>query len=260
VTEERTREQIIAEKTWTCPDCGEPVPPLELENGDVIRRRFCLCPAGREKEEEMFAKPYLHEAQRNRWIDESHLKPHLTFQNYEGAQKTSALAYTKKVLAGANGWLWIHGPTGTHKHHLANAIGMLVVNHSKKDPRVRYLDWSSFCTDMSDEWDDGPNLYRHQFREARKAGLLILVQVGQMPRFAWAVRRFVDLISYRSREDKPTVFVSALPFQNGESSLHTVLKKKGDLDMGLLVDQWVNIFDRQIKQHPNGMIIYTGRR
>lgn len=258
MTEEKTREQMIEEKTWTCDDCGEPVPPIELDNGDIIRRRFCLCPAGRAKEEAMFDKPYLHEAQRNRWIDESHLKPTMTFQNYEGRQQAKALNYAKGILAGGTGWLWIHGPNGTHKNHLAHAIGMLIINHSQKDPRVRYLDWHHFVTDMSDTWDGGESDYPHQFREARKASFLILNELGTMPRHAWAVRRFVDLISYRDREEKPTAFVSSLPFRDGKDSLHTVLLRTGGLDMELLVNQWTNIFERQITQ--NGAIIYTGRR
>ena len=257
---EKTREQIIAEKTWTCPDCGEDVEPLVLDDGHVIKRRFCDCPAGQEKEEEVFGKAYLHRAQRKRWVGDSRLDPNLTFDNYEGVHKARAIGYVTSLLAGDEGWCWIHGPAGTHKRHLANAMGMLILNQSKQDPRVQYLDWAHFEREMRNSWDDSERSdYPHQFRQAQKAHLLIVSGAGKVSRNAWGVRQFVDLISYRSRGHKPTVFVSHLPFRDGSDSLYQVLRETGLRDVHLFLEEWTAIFEHEIMEQPNGLIIYTGR-
>jgi DNA replication protein DnaC len=254
------------EKTWTCPDCGAQVEPVEFPGFGCIRRRFCNhCEAGRKKEAAAFDKSYLHKAQRNRWIGDAGLDPELTFDNYEGRQSSIALNYAKALLADKRGWLWIHGPYGTHKQHLANAIGMLVLDHSTRDPHVRMLDWRSFVQSMKAEWSENPAHaeYPYRIRQAQKAGLLILNSVGDLPRKAYAVRQFVDLIAQRSRsrESKPTIFVSAIPFESKtSSSLVDLMRGVGSQEIDLLVEEWQAVFDKEINKAEIGGVIYTGRK
>lgn len=252
------------EKTWTCPDCGAEVGPIEFPPFGYIQHRFCPhCDEGRRKEAEAFDKSYLHEAQRIRWLGDSNLDPDLSFENYPGRQKATALNYVQAAMSPKHrGWLWIHGPHGTHKTHLANAIGMHFLNQAPEDPHVRMLDWRNFLSGMRAEWNENPMHaeYPHEMRQARKAKLLILTSVADLPCKVYAVREFVNLLANRSRSNRRTIFVSALPFESKRSpSILSRMQEAHNFEIDLLVSEWQAIHKKEITGADFGLVIYTGR-
>lgn len=256
------REAERRRLTWTCPYCGQDVPPFEIPPSRLLpggmrrRRAYCSCPGGQRQEKR--DERERRRKKRQSWLSASHLEPGLAFKSFKGDSKalSYAVGYATALLNGETGWLWIYGPRGTGKRHLANAVGLAVIQHSDKDPRVRYLDWPTLFSGLSYySGDSNKKSAVSALLAARKSGLVILDRVSDLPRNCWAVGKTVNFLAYRAHREKPTIATSSLPLDAPGISLRQSLMSRGGFRMRQLLDEWSATMRRQVGE--KGIAIRT---
>lgn len=250
--------EIYTSKTWTCPECGQEVLPIDAQPFGWVRQPFCPRCQGDEKEA-MLDRSWLHQAQRNRWFGDSGLSPDYTFENHKGTGKAAAIKYARSLLSGARHWLWLYGPPGSGRLHLAQAIGRMLIDESVEDPRPRFIDWACLTDVMKDTWAENPQHadYPTILAEARSAGLLILFNVDGGPKREWALQKLVNIATHRSRLNKPILYVASMPFDGkGETLWSGMMRGIPDTTTALmLLSGWETVLKKQLAGN-----VYTGAK
>ena len=116
-----------AEKTWTCPQCGE-IQPFELVGGFYTRR---MCPCERRAREEQEREAIRHLLLRSQaeqtysWLGRSWREEGLvlkTFASFQRERQLLAYNTTWRFTQDPHGVLALYGPFGVGKTHLLAAI------------------------------------------------------------------------------------------------------------------------------------------
>ncbi len=153
-------------------------------------------------------------------IRESGLEPRLaelmTFKSFtKGAtgatasQKRSlseALAAAKVFAEHPSGWLYLAGPTGVGKTHLAAAIVSESIAQGR-DVMFRFV--PDLLDDLRRSYGPaGGKSFDHTFSQVRDVEILVLDDFGAEASTAWAEEKLYQLIVHRHDSMMPTVFTS----------------------------------------------------
>ena len=212
-----------AELTWTCPDCGEAVPPIECEIVERIRlfkRPHCSCPAGRLKQQEAATLANYQEWQRQAemLLDQAGLSR----GRYEAARFSSwdpkrheadALRvfdavkdYTKIVTEGGQNWLYLHGGFGLGKTHLAVAAVREIAATRLWKPHVTV--WPELCQLTQESWGGSGESEGAMWARARGAKILLLDDLDKTDTSKWAMGKLYALINNRYERQMPTIITA----------------------------------------------------
>ncbi len=149
-------------------------------------------------------------------VDETVLK-RLTFENFDanGAKssnpihKASTEAARNAAFDFANeirdpkSWLYLNGPTGVGKTHLAIAIAAVRAGRGTK---VKYWSVPDLLDDLRQPYSNpDPLAFANTFEETRNAELLILDDFAPPNASDWALQKLFQIITFRYDRRMPTV-------------------------------------------------------
>lgn len=135
---------------------------------------------------------------------------HLTFETFDPAVHgmdeayEAALAFAQQPM---NNWLFLYGPVGVGKTHLAAAIANYVMTNLKIgtyfDEVPDLLDHlrATFDPDLGTGYDE-------RFHLIRDVGILVLDDLGTENATPWAKEKLYQIINHRYMEQLPTVITS----------------------------------------------------
>ena len=148
---------------------------------------------------------------------ETRLSETMTFDAYTSKGAAGATVAQKRSLAEAHaaakvfaehpsGWLYLAGPTGVGKTHLAAAI---VSDNIAQGREVLFRFVPDLLDDLRRSYGSGGgNSFDNAFRQVRDVDILILDDFGAEASTAWAEEKLYQLIVHRHDSMMPTVFTS----------------------------------------------------
>lgn len=167
---------------------------------------------------------------------EARLRKTMTFGNFDprgGAGASveqrerlrEALRTAEAFAADPDGWLYLSGPTGTGKTHLAVAIA--VTRMSRKQPVL-----FRFVPDLLDHLrrtfgPDSTTTYDRLFEQTKNAELLVLDDFGAQSWTPWAEEKLYQLIVHRHNAALPTVITSRVLLDDADDG-----ESPGDMRFG----------------------------
>ncbi len=136
-------------------------------------------------------------------------------------QFAAASQAAREFAAAPQGWLVIHGPSGSGKSHLAAAI---------TNERVRQGEPALYLTapDLLDRLraafsPDAGSPYDESLENLKNAPLLVLDDLGVQSGTPWAKEKLDQLLTFRFNNELPTVVITAVPFGELDDRLRTRL-------------------------------------
>jgi DNA replication protein DnaC len=141
---------------------------------------------------------------------------HLTFDNFQprgriGLGKFQAdsieLAFNQahQFAQSMQGWLFIQGPFGCGKTHLAAAIANFVVGLGV--PTI-FITVPDLLDNLRFTWDDTNTKFETRFEEIRTSPLLIMDDFGTQNATSWAQEKLFQIINYRYTNQLPLVITT----------------------------------------------------
>ena len=136
-----------------------------------------------------------------------------------------AMRTAEAFAADPDGWLYLSGPTGTGKTHLAVAIA--VTRMSRKQPVL-----FRFVPDLLDHLrrtfgPDSTTTYDRLFEQTKNAELLVLDDFGAQSWTPWAEEKLYQLIVHRHNAALPTVITSRVLLDDADDA-----ESPGDMRFG----------------------------
>lgn len=106
-----------------------------------------------------------------------------------------------------DGWLFLHGPCGVGKTHLAVAIARHALEH--QNVSVLFQVVPDLLDQLRATFDPSRGVaYDERFEQIRDAGLLILDDLGTENTTPWAREKLYQIFNHRYNERSPTVVTS----------------------------------------------------
>lgn len=119
------------------------------------------------------------------------------------AQLAAALRAAEQYAAHLTGWLFLYGPVGTGKSHLAAAIANAV---APRGGSVAYATVPALLRFIRHGFTDGTS--EAKFEALRTAGLLVLDDLGTEQATPWQVSTLLELFQHRYAHVLPTVITT----------------------------------------------------
>jgi DNA replication protein DnaC len=208
-----------------CPHCGglgylrADVP---VGHSDFGRIQTCSCRQGQVSQQihrRLFSLSNLDQLQ------------HLTFENFElrgriGLGKYQAdsieLAYNQanQFAKTLQGWLFLQGPYGCGKTHLAAAIANFSVDLGVP---TLFLTVPDLLDTLRFSYDDPESTFESRFEEIRNSSLLILDDFGTQNATSWAQEKLFQIINFRYINQLPLVVTSNLALEEIEGRIRSRL-------------------------------------
>jgi DNA replication protein DnaC len=146
-------------------------------------------------------------------LDELH---HLTFENFQprgriGLGKLQAdsieFAYnqSRQFAQNLKGWLFLQGPYGCGKTHLAAAIANFAVDIGVP---TLFLTVPDLLDSLRFAYSDPGATFEDRFEEIRRSTLLVMDDFGTQNATAWAQEKLFQIVNYRYINRLPTVVTS----------------------------------------------------
>ena len=217
-----------------CAHCQKPVQPLRFDEAGQpttdpaqvvysVTPRYCPCPGGQA--EEAAAES---EAAKKEWLARARqLIIKLDIGRYgeyrfstwdasrNGDASRSAVEavrrYVEDVIAKrTKRWLYLYGPYGVGKTHLAIAATRQIAAESLADPYVAV--WPQHCSQVQDSWSrsqgEAVTPEHKLWASMRHAGILLLDDIDKQRATPWAIQKLYEVIDYRVVRDKPTIITA----------------------------------------------------
>ena len=117
----------------------------------------------------------------------------------------------KSVLNWVNGkrlgrWLYIHGPVGTGKSHLAHAVLAEMIAGDNSGGNFLSVDWLSLCTELKSKANYGMNA-EQTLRDIGKAKILLIDDFGKSLT-PWNLELGFLVLNRRYNEQQATILTS----------------------------------------------------
>lgn len=207
----------------TCEYCEAAVPWLEVRIADRVRYAPGVCDCAGAQAARVAA-----EDERRRATRHSHVAnllhgagllsgkwSRMTLETWERDRNLpssrsaleTALEYVRNVPEGERNWLYLHGPYGTGKTHLAVAIVRQLAFDRLWMPRA--VVWPEHCAQVQESWDDSRGPTEAQlWGRMRRAKVLLIDDLDKRRPSAWAAQKLFEVIERRYREERPTIITA----------------------------------------------------
>jgi DNA replication protein DnaC len=134
---------------------------------------------------------------------------HLTFDTFEVVEGTEAAFHAATEFAAdpaQRGWLYLHGPCGVGKTHLAIAAALEI---RRENPYVLFAVVPDLLDHLRATFDPTRGVaYDERFDRIRSATLLVLDDLGTENTTPWAREKLYQLFNHRYNERLPTIITS----------------------------------------------------
>lgn len=212
-----------------CPHCGglgylrEEVPLGDPNFGKI---RTCTC---RQSQVSQQVHRRLYSLSN---LDELH---HLTFENFQprgliGVKEYQAdsieLAFNQaqQFAQSLQGWLFIEGPYGSGKTHLAAAVANYVV---RLGVPTLFLTVPDLLDALRFTYEDPESSFEQRFEEIRHISLLVLDDFGTQNATPWAQEKLFQIVNYRYINHLPMVVTTNLALEEIEGRISSRLQDPG---------------------------------
>lgn len=143
---------------------------------------------------------------------------HMTFENFQPRGRIGlgslhaesleqAYEHARHFAQTLQGWLFLHGPYGCGKTHLAAAIANFAV--SLGVPTL-FLTVPDLLDTLRFSYDDPESTFESRFEQIRNSPLLVLDDFGSQNTTAWAQEKLFQILNYRYANHLPTVITTNL--------------------------------------------------
>lgn len=219
--------------THLCTFCGTVIEPqaFEIFGRVVYRPNQCYCPPAieaRNKAETEERRERL-KGQLERLLTRAGLGSPIgtepnrlakyKMQTWNGSQYPKAdvyqqvvLEFTAKASFGQDNLLFIHGPYGVGKTHLAvAALRKMMIDHVVDEIpwRGHYCDWTSTCSMVQESWENqGEKSESKLWGAMRGAHILVLDDIDKKKATEWALGKLFEVIQHRYNHEKPTIITA----------------------------------------------------
>lgn len=262
LTDSVTPPPIPAE---VCGFCKQAIPPQVFEMGSKTRYfpGCCRCEgaeANREKTREQERRQFLldkaGELIVKAGITEGRLNKYRfsawNDKQYPGAEvcKQDVMDYVSRVAPVGRNLLFIHGPYGVGKSHLAvAALRQCLLNHvSDEFPwRGYFCDWVEHCSLVQESWDSSDGVTEGRlWGLMRSASILAIDDIDKRKPSEWAVGKLFEVIQHRYYHEKPTIITANHSIQElqklwGESKAEHIRDAGGAILSRVMEQLWRQI-------------------
>lgn len=250
-----------AELEWTCDGCAQKVLPLGpytlpfREHSFYVPRRYCPCEHGqalKDRAREQDRTEQIWHMFREAGLTVGKLV-NFTFANWDdGRNPPSAQAAREKVWAftddvqrrGRN-WLYLHGPYGLGKTHLAVAALRKIVIERLWRPQM--VVWPAHCSAVQQSWNwrDSPGPSEGQlWGQMLGADILLIDDIDKKRMTAWASEKLYEVIESRQMRERPTIITA----NRSLDDLQTYWGNTGGKDAEHIRDSCAAVFSRIVGQ------------
>ena len=169
----------------------------------------------------------------------------MTFDNFTSKGASGATSAQKRSLSEAfeaakvfaehpAGWLYLAGPTGVGKTHLAAAIVGESIEQGRK---VLFKFIPNLLDDLRRSYGPtGEKSFDHIFAQVRDVDVLILDDLGAEVSTAWAEEKLYQLIVHRHDLIMPTVFTSRIALETIGDSESRITSRYSEAIVSRLTD------------------------
>src|SRR3989304_380936 len=209
-----------------CPHCGGLGylrVDIPLGHPDFGKLQICTCRQGRVSQQvhrRLFALSNLDELR------------NLTFENFQphgriglGPHQVDSLEraynHARQFAQTLNGWLFIEGPYGCGKTHIAAAIANFAVGLGVS---TLFLTVPDLLDALRFAYSDPEAIFEERFEEIRRSPLLILDDFGTQNATAWAQEKLFQILNYRYINRLPTVVTTNLGLEEIEGRIRSRLQ------------------------------------
>lgn len=129
-----------------------------------------------------------------------------------GGYKQQVMQYANQVKIGGRNLLFIYGPYGVGKSHLAvAALCQCIVTNYMGDSRWtgQFCDWVEHCSLVQSSWnsDSGPT-EGTLWGKMRGASILVIDDIDKRKPTEWALGKLFEVIQHRYYREKPTIITA----------------------------------------------------
>lgn len=166
--------------------------------------------------------------------------PEHTFAEFNDSVEglESAFQTAQDYAANPEGWLFLHGPVGTGKTHLAVAIANQLTAQ-RPNSRVLFAVVPDLLDHLRATFDPAKGVdYDERFEQIRRADMLILDDLGTENTTPWAREKLFQIFNHRYNERSATVVTSNHDIYEIEDRVRSRL-----LDQRLTTAVWIDADD-----------------
>lgn len=226
-------EKIPGSDVRLCHDCGQPWPVFLFDEAGqavetlaeathIIPRQYCTCAEGQarkvEEERRQKQEAWLREARQKTVCFDNDQYAQFQLRNFDPSRNQGragqALAMVEQYIDHVindrtKRWLFLTGPNGTGKTHLAVAAARKIAAYRLWSAYVAV--WPQHCSLVKESWDQssgaGPN-EAQLWGAMRAAKLLLIDDIDKGSPSQWATEKLYEVIDHRKTKGRLTIITA----------------------------------------------------